>query len=397
MQKKVLKNGLTVIYKKRNADTVVIEVLVKTGPVYENERIGGIAHFIEHLLFETKSRSAQKLSAEIESLGGVINAFTAEEFTGFYVHLPKKYFNVGLEILSDIIQNPAFNEAFIATERQVILEEIKLWNDDPKLHQWELFKKALFGKHPAGNSGFGTIKSMTSIAKNDLLEFYNRYYAPNNSIITIVGDVDDVFDEVENKFIFNKQAKELPVLPRIEQNKKTELIEKKDVDHTYFVLGYKIPLRSEKDSYIFDLIENILGYGISSRLANEIRTKRGLAYQVSSDSMISKNFAYFSVFLSTDKKNIPEIKKIILREFDKLQNLKENELEKAKRSIEGNFLIRCVDPIQYATMINLWEYVKDASLIGDYVNEINKVSLNDFKRVAENYLNREYTLIMIEQ
>jgi len=397
MQKKVLKNGLTVIHKKRDSETVAIQILVKAGPILENDKIGGISHFIEHLLFETKKRKAQQLSAEIESLGGVINAFTAEEVTGFYVHIPKKYFKIGLDILSDVIQNPAFNKDYIETERKAIIEEIKLWNDDPKLHQWELFRKALFDKHPAGRSAFGTLESMKSITKEDLVNYYNKYYVPNNAIITVVGDVDDVFNEVEKKFNFAKKSVEIIELPEQGINKKTELIEKKNVDHTYFVLGYKIPTRKEKESYIFDIIENILGYGISSKLANEIRTKRGLAYQVSTDCLTSKNFGYFSVFLSTDKKNIPEIRKIIINEFNKLQELTEEEIKNAKRSIEGNFLIRNVDPVQLVTTINVWEFIKDSSLFDSYINEINKVTLNDVKKVAKQYLNQDYTITMIEQ
>lgn len=162
-------------------------------------------------------------------------------------------------------------------------------------------------------------------------------------------------------------------------------------------MGYKIPSRQEKESYIFDVIENILGYGISSKLANEIRTKRGLAYQVSTDCLTSKNFGYFSVFLSTDKKNIPEIKKIIINEFNKLQELTEEEIKNAKRSIEGNFLIRNVDPVQLVTTINVWEFIKDSNLFDSYINKINKVTLNDVKKVAEQYLNQEYTITMIEQ
>lgn len=227
MQKKVLKNGLTVIHKKRDSETVAIQILVRVGPIFENDKIGGISHFIEHLLFETKTRKAQQLSAEIESLGGVINAFTAEEITGFYVHIPKKYFKIGLDIISDVIQNPAFNKEYIETERNAILEEIKLWNDDPKLHQWELFRNALFGKHPAGRSAFGTLESMKSITKDDLVSYYSKYYIPNNAIITIVGDVNDVFNEVEKKFSFAKKSIETIKIPDQGENKKTELIEKK--------------------------------------------------------------------------------------------------------------------------------------------------------------------------
>ncbi|MBU0929723.1 MAG: insulinase family protein [Nanoarchaeota archaeon] len=397
MQKKILKNRLTVIHNKRDSDTVVIQVLIKTGPIFENEKIGGIAHFIEHLLFETKNRSNKELSSEIESLGGIINAFTSEEFTCFYVHIPKKYLNLGLEVLSDVIQNPAFNPEFVETERNVILEEIKLWSDDPKLHRWELFKKALFGNHPMGNSSFGSINSMKSITIKDLEEFYNKYYTPNNSIISIVGDVDNVFDIIEKKFSFTRKLNINTNIDIAKGNKRTELTEKKSIDHTYLVLGYKTPIRTEKDSYVFDIIDNILGYGISSRLADEIRNKRGLAYQVSTDSVSSKFYGYFAVFLSTDKKNIPEVKKIILNEFNKLQDLTESDVEKAKRSIEGSFLIRNVDPIQMVTAMNMMEFVKDVDIFNDYLKNIKKVSLEDVKSVAKQYLNEDYTLILIEQ
>lgn len=397
MQKKILKNGLTVIYNKKSSDTVVIQVLVKTGPVFETEKIGGIAHFIEHLLFETKKRKAKELSAEIESLGGVINAFTAEEVTCFYVHIPKKYFETGIDILADVIQNPLFDKEFVENERNVILEEIKLWHDDPKLHRWELFKKELFKGHPVGNSGFGTIKSMKSITIKDLQEFYEKYYTPDNAIVTIFGDVDNVFNSVEKKFSFNTKIKTSIGLEIARGNKKTEFVEKRKVDHTYMVLGYKTPIRIEKDSYVFDVIDNILGYGISSRLADEIRTKRGLAYQVATDCVSSKHFGYFSIFLGTDKKNIPEVKKIIFNEFNKLLSINEKDLEKAKRSIEGNFLIRNVDPVQYVTMINVWEFVKSADLVDNYLKEINKVSIEDIKRVVKQYLNDDYTIVLIEQ
>ncbi|MDD5650496.1 MAG: pitrilysin family protein [Candidatus Nanoarchaeia archaeon] len=397
MEKKVLKNGLTVIHHKTNTDTVVIQVLVKTGPVFENEKIGGIAHFIEHLLFETKNRKAKELSAEIESLGGVINAFTAEEITCFYVHVPKKYFETGLEILSDVIQNPYFEKEFVENERNVILEEIKLWHDDPKLHRWELFKKELFKGHPVGNSGFGSIKSMKSISIKELKEFYEDYYTPDNAIVTIVGDVSNVFSNVEKKFTFNTKIKKSIELDIARGNKKTEFVEKRKVDHTYFVLGYKTPTRIEKDSYALDIVDNILGYGISSRLADEIRTKRGLAYQVATDSVSSKHFGYFAIFLGTDKKNIPEVKKIIFNEFNKLLSITERDLEKAKMSIEGSFLIRNVDPVQYATTLNVWEFIKDSKLMDNYLKEINKVTIEDVKNVVKKYLNNDYTMILIEQ
>lgn len=398
MQKKVLSNGLTVLYEERDSESVVIQVLVKIGSEHENKNNLGVAHFVEHRLFETKKRKQRQIASEIENLGGEINAFTSKETTNYYVYLPKKYFDKGLDIISDMLQNAYFDEKEIEKEKKIILEEVKLWSDDPKLHQWVLFEKELFNGHSAGNPGLGTIKSISQMKKSDLVEFYEKYYTPKNMIITIVGKIDNLFKKVENSLKdFNREYTKKEDLRIKPENKFKILKEKREIDHSYMLLGYKIPLRSEKESYTFDIISNILGYGLSSRLFDEIRTKRGLAYQVGVELEISKDLGFFGVFLSTDKKNIEDCKKIIKNEFEKLKELDKKDLEKARTSIEGNFTLKGDNPVRLALLYSYWEYIKDGNLLNEYVKNIKKVSLEDIKSVVNKYLNNDYTLVIIEQ
>ncbi|MFH1332062.1 MAG: pitrilysin family protein, partial [archaeon] len=152
MKKTTLSNGITLITEKRSTKSVTIQVTVKAGSNHENEKIAGISHFIEHMLFEgTKNRTAIELANEIESIGGEINAATSTERTLYYVTVLKKYFDKAVDVLADLIQNPLFEEKAIEKERNVVLDEVNLVMDDPKRYQWVLFQRTLYKKHPARN------------------------------------------------------------------------------------------------------------------------------------------------------------------------------------------------------------------------------------------------------
>ncbi len=398
MEKKVLKNGLTILYENRDSETVVIQTLVKSGAEHEEKSLLGVAHFVEHRAFETKNRTQQEIASEIEDLGGEMNAFTGKENTNFYIYIPKKHFEKGIEIMSDMMINAHFDEKECEKEKKIILEEVKLWKDDPKLHQWNLFESAIFKNHSAENPTLGTEETIKNITNMNLKEFYENNYTPENMIITIIGNIDNVFDKIEEKFKdFNRKLNKKEVIKVEPENELTEVVEKRNIDHSYMILGYKVPLRDKEESYTFDIIAHILGSGLSSRLFNEIRTKRGLAYQIGMCLNTNKDTGYLAVYLSTDKSNLEECKKIILNEFKKLSELTEEELNKAKTSIEGNFILRKEDPIKLALEYSFWEYIKDAELLNKYINNIKKVSLKDIKNIVNKYLNEDYTSVIIEQ
>lgn len=396
-----MRNGLTVLIDERPTASVVIEVIVKVGSNFESRGNFGISHFVEHMLFEgTKHRTTREIANAIEGIGGEINAATSNERTFFYCYVPKKYFNKALDVLADIIQNPLFDEKTIEKERKIILDEINLVNDNHLFYQWVLFQKTLFKKNSAKNPVYGTRETIRSMSKADLLKFYKKYYVPNNILISISGGVcKGVVGKIEKAFgVFKSRnvcGLKIPKEPK--QNRIEVVTEKRDVLHSYIVLGYNAAKRGEEDSYVLDVIQAVLGRGQSGRMFNEIRTKRGLAYSVGVQYEANVDFGFFAVYLSSNKKNLENIKKIILQEFTDLENLSEDELNDAKNYIEGNFILKAEENKERADLIGFWEMVGDAKKMSEYVNRIKKVTKRDIKRVAKKYFTKNYTLVMLEQ
>ncbi len=396
-----LKNGMTVIYEKRPSKSVAIEIMVKAGSNNETKKINGISHFIEHMLFEgTKNyASSRDLANEVEKFGGELNAYTSDERTAYHIKIIKKHFDIALKILGDIVFNPLFRDADIEKERKIILDEIKLVTDEPRFHQWIVFEKALFVKHPTRNPTYGAREAVASMTKKDILDYYHKYYIPNNMIVTVVGNVPGLRKKIERNFSHIKKGK--PVVrnrviePR--QTKPKKVVERKKLSNSYVVLGYKTPFRLDKDSYVMDVIKAVLGRGQSGRMFYEIRTKRGLAYEVGVHHEAASDYGFFAVYLGTDKKNITKIKRVILDEFGKLQDLNKEELLEAKEFIEGSHSLHTEDTYSYADMIGFWGLVGKASMIKEYIRKIKGVSLADVRRVSKKYLGKNYTLAMIEQ
>lgn len=399
MKKFILKNGLTVLLKQRPTNSVAIEVTVKVGSNDEPLRIKGISHFIEHMLFEgTKKRSAQQIANEIESIGGEINALTANERTSYYIIVLHKYFNRALDILSDIIQNPLFDEKVIEKERRVILDEVNLTFDDPKIHQWILFQGTLYKKHPCRYPVYGTREAILNLKRKDLIDFYSKYYIPNNIIISIVGNVDEsILKKIENSFSFSKKSLlEQKKVIEPKQIKSLKFIERRKIAHSYMVFGYRSVPRNHSDSFVFDVIRAILGRGQSSRLFHEIRTKRGLAYSVGFHYEAGTDYGWVAVYVGTDKKNINKIKEIILKEIKYLKNISDNDLKDAINFIEGDYLLSNEDNHTLADVMSIWEIVGKPNLVKDYVKNIKKVKKEDIKRVVNKYF-KNFTYIIIKQ
>jgi predicted Zn-dependent peptidase len=334
MRKFKLKNGLTVLYEKRLSKSVAIEATIKVGSVNECENNNGISHFLEHMLFEgTKKRKTNReIANEIEKLGGELNAYTANEKTAFYAKVLNKHFDKALSVLSDIIQNPLFEQDSIEKEREVILKEINMVMDEPRFYQWILFQKTLFKKHPIKNPTYGKKEVIINLKRDDILNYYKQYYVPNNMIISVVGNVNNLKSKLENSFSNFKSKKSIKKITFQEPKQIKPIIKKeqKKIFNSYMVLGYKTPIRIQKDSYTLDVIRAILGRGQSGKLFDEIRNKRGLAYEIGVQHEASITMGIFAVYLSTDKKNIPLIKKIILEEFQKLKKINNEELNEAK-------------------------------------------------------------------
>lgn len=398
MQKTILNNGLTVIFEPKKINSVVIEVMTKIGSNYESPSQRGISHFIEHLLFEgTQKRPSNLLiSNEIEKIGGEFNAYTTNERTCFYVKVLKKHFPVAVDILADIIQNPLFREKDIEKEKNIVLKEIALVNDEPRYYQWDLLQKNLYEKHPAKYPIYGDKKVIKKLNRQKIIDYFKQHYVPNNMVISMVGDITNWKRALAKKFIFprGKPIKvKVPFEPKAKQSKGKK--EKKDIANTYAVLGFKTVPKNHPDSYVLEVINGILGRGQSGKMFAEIRAKKGLAYDVGTQNLNEVSYGYFAVYATIDKKNLEMVKTLMLTELEKLKTVSEQDLKESKTFIEGDYLLELEDPQKVADQLLFWEQAKDARSMNKFIPKIKKITRSDIHRVINKYF-KYYTFTVLE-
>ena len=401
MQKYKLNNGITVIFEKNSSKSVSVEVMFRFGSNFETKNLAGAAHFLEHMLFEgTKNRkNSREIANEIEKYGGEFNAYTTGDRTAFFIKIINKRFDVALDILSDMVANPIFDEKIIDKEKKVVLKEINMVNDDPRSYQWILFHKTLFEKHPAKNPTYGSIKTVKRFDRSHVLNYHKSHYLPNNMIISVVGNVKNVKEKIKRYFGKLKPGRTIkrPECHESAQAKIKKFVEKRKTFNSYMMLGYKIVPRLHKDSYVFDVISAVLGRGQSGWMFDEIRNKRGLAYQVGVNNEHESDYGVFAVYTNLDKKNIEKAKDIILQQFRRLESISEKDLKEAKTYLEGNYALQMEDNFHKADSFAVWETIKDARLANEYLKNVKKVSIDNIKRISRKYLNDKYTLVVIEQ
>ncbi len=380
-KKKKLENGLTVLFEKRNLPVVSVSTACKFGSEFESLHLKGVAHFIEHLVFKgTKNKTVNEISEEVEKKGGIINAFTGEEFTCFWNKLPSKYLSTAINITSDLALNPLFDKEALERERAVILEEIKMYNDNPQFYVLNKIKELLYEK-PFGLFGAGTAETMKAISRNDVLNVFKNSYSTNNMVLTVVGDAD--FDEIcELARIFPKIEKKVEERKPIMKN--SELIKKrKDVEQANLVLGYHAPNLIDKRRYAAEIMDAILGRGMSSRLFQEIREKRGLAYAVKGMLEQDKNYGYEMIYIGTVKKKVKEVKELILKEIKKIYKLEKRDLNEAKEQLIGLRQVERENSEQAMIGLILEENAGDVEEYYKYEDRINAIKLEEVRKLSK--------------
>lgn len=398
MKKEVLNNGLTVIHYPKKGNSVVVEVMINVGSCHEKSYERGISHFLEHILFEgTKKRPTNKeVSNEIEHIGGDFNAYTSTGKTCFYVKVLKRHFSIAVDVLADILQNPLLREKDIQKEKNVVLKEIAMIYDEPRFHQWILLQQNLFEKHPCKFPTYGDETVIKALNMEKVEKFFKKHYVPNNIVISIVGEVSNWKKEIEKQFVFEKgkvQKLICPAEPVLKENKKMLL--RKKILNTHLVLGFKTVSRAHHDSYVLDVINGILGRGQSGKMFTEIRSKRGLGYDVGTQVLSDSNFGYFAAYAIIDKKNIELVKDLMLEEIQSLKNVSAEEVKEAQNFIEGDYLLEMEDAQKVADQILFWEQVKSAEAMQEYLKNIKRVTVADVKRVVEKYF-KHYAQVVLE-
>jgi len=380
--RKVLKNGMTVLLEKRNLPVVSVAFAVKNGGINEAASEKGISHFIEHVLYKgTPTRNARKIAEEIEKNGGELNGFTANTLTAYWCKMPSKHLNVALDVLSDMVKNPLFDEKEMEKERKVIFEEIKMNRDNPLRHVFKEIQKTLYSE-PLGIPLIGTQETMNSITKKKMVEKFKQVYQPNNMILCVVGDADfdKIVDFAEKNFGDKKgKVSKFKIKPKNE----SKIEKRKGIDQANLVFAYHVPLAGDKRSSAAQVLSTLMAGGLSSRLFQEIREKRNLAYGIKGDSDINKDFSYSFIYVGTMKENVEKVKKLILEEFKKVaEGLDEKELEQVKEQIIGNHQISMEDSENQMVNLLAYETNGNAGEFYDFEKKIKAVVLKDVRALA---------------
>lgn len=392
-QKRRLKNGIMVLFEKRELPLVSVSITNRFGGAYEDLKIKGIAHLIEHMVFTgTKTRTHEDISREIEKRGGILNAFTAHEVTSFYFKLPSEHIFFGLDILCDILNNPTFDKEKFEKEKKVVVEEIKMYRDDPQKHVFELIEKAMF-ENPFGEGIIGNEESVSGLERDFVVDFFKKAYNPSDYIVSITGnaDFDKVCSYLEKNFAGRKRdVKEFGI-----KKKNCEVIEEREgVDQANFIFGVHAPLPSTREHYALEALDAYLANGMSSRLFLEIREKRGLAYAVKSEIAGEKNYCYYLIYAGTVKKAVEEVKGIILKEFENIDNMGEKDLNESKERLIG--LERVSKENSSAVMQSLMyaEILGGAEEYYKYDERIKSVKLEEVKKLAKE-MAKKYSIAMV--
>jgi len=398
-EKSALNNGLKVItHFMPKACSSSLGIWIKTGGRYESAENKGIAHFLEHLLFKgTKKYSCRQIKEEIEGKGGHLNGFTSEELTCYLVKLPSQYLNLALEILADMVLNPLLKDQDIEKERSVILEEIKMYKDQPQSYVYELLDALLWPNQALGEPVIGTFDSVNKIKREDLLKFKENYYQPQNMIISACGYLKhkDLIKKIKKIFPSLRRQSINKFLPAQEKQTKPQLkIFPKDTEQTHLALGFHGFSRIHPLRFALGLLHVILGANMSSRLFNEVREKKGLAYEIGTGLKYFQDTGAFIVHAGIDNQKINAAVDLILKELKKIKKelISQDEFRRAKEFYLGQLLLSLEDTLDHM----LWIGESTATLdrvysYKDILKEINRLSRQDIKNVAQ-YLFKEEKL-----
>jgi len=391
-KKTTLKNGLRIItVPQKTSQAVTVLVLVGTGSKYEKKEVNGISHFIEHMFFKgTKKRpSLQAVSETLDKIGGIYNAFTSEEYTGYFAKVSASHFDLALDWVSDIFLNSTLPEKEINKERGVIIEEINMYYDDPMSYVQILWLELLYGDQPAGWPVAGTKESVAKIKREDLINYLGNQYVASNTLICLAGKFNETqgIKKVKKYFlkIGTKKAKEKSKV--LEKQKKPNLLlQERETDQTQLCLGVRGYNLFHPQKYALELLGTILGGMFSSRLSLIIRGELAIAYYINTLVELDTDSGFLVTRAGIDNKNIEKAISVILKEYKNLSQKKvpADELKKAKDNIKGKMALILETSDVQASFYGIQELLKKEILTPEEIYQrIDKVSQLDIMKVAK--------------
>jgi predicted Zn-dependent peptidase len=363
-------------------------VWITTGSKYEAENLSGISHFIEHMMFKgTARRSAKEIAESIESVGGQLNAFTGREYTCFYAVVLDEHLPLAVDVLADMLTGSLFDPAEMEKEKNVVLEEIKMYEDSPDDLIHDKFAQTLWDGHPLGRSILGPESVIKSLRRKDIISFLKRNYASDNVIISLAGNLKhqetvNLLNKYFGGISGSREAIDVPP-PRGGFRKN---VETRDLEQVHFCIGTEGPTYVSEDRYAMYVLNSILGGNSSSRLFQEVREKLGLVYSIYSYHDSYKDGGLFAIYAGVSPENFGPVLEIVSRELSLLKKdgIKEDEFLRAKEHLKGSLVLSLEETSHRMSRLAKSEiYFGRTFTIDEILRSIESVSMKDVSNLVD--------------
>jgi predicted Zn-dependent peptidase len=397
-----LQNGLRIVLEKiPTCRSVSFGIWVKTGSRNESEENNGISHLIEHMLFKgTDKYTAKEIAECFDGIGGNVNAFTSKEYTCYYAKVLDQHLPIAVDVLADMFFHSKFDSDELSKEKNVILEEISMYEDTPDDLVHDLISRAAYGDHPLAYSILGTENNLSRMQPEHLREYMDGHYFIENTVISLAGNIDDNVSELIEKYFgrFSTHGRHTsPTAPEFTAN---SIFHKKKTEQNHICIS--LPGCSLKDPRMYSMIllNNALGGGMSSRLFQEIREKRGLAYSVYSYHAAHMDSGLFTIYTGTAPKQTEEVLKVTMQELsDVIQNgLTEAELTKGKEQLKGSLILSLE-----STSSRMNRLGKNELMLGyhysldEIIEKIEAVNMQDVRQLTQDLFSQSFAISMVGQ
>ncbi|RJQ41718.1 MAG: insulinase family protein [Nitrospiraceae bacterium] len=398
-KKTYLENGMPVVMEQvKDVRSVALGVWVKVGSRNEPPEKNGISHFLEHMFFKgTQKRSAKDIAVDTDSMGGDLNAFTSRESTTFYIKVLDEYFDKGIELLSDIFIHSTFPEEDIEKEKGIIKEEIKMVEDTPDDYIYDLFNQTIWGSEGIGQPILGRRETIKSFIREDLVSHTKKHYGTKGIVIACAGnfETERLLDALNHNFSSLRKGLEPETVPDRPEFGSKIRVYGKELSEVHLCLGVEGMPQASKDRYVLFILNTILGGGVSSRLFQEIREKRGLVYSVYSYISSYADTGVLAVYAGTGKKKVSQVTELVLKEMRGLADmLTDVDVERAKAQLKGNLILGLE-----STSSRMQNIARQEIYYGRYyspseiIKDINSISLAQVKGLAEKLLSKSATAL----
>jgi predicted Zn-dependent peptidase len=378
-----------------------VGIWVRIGSRDESDERAGISHFLEHMVFKgTEHRTPFQISEEIDSLGGYINAMTSKEYTAYYVDVLPQHLERSLDVLTDMMNNPLFQDEDIAKEKGVVLEEIRMQEDSPQDKVFDIFSESLWDtKHPLSRPIIGSSQTVNSFERADLIDHFSLYDGERVTI-AVAGDVDpEILMRIANEKMGNIAVKTDPLPQRTSPAPSwSSHVEDRDLQQAHICLGTHGIARNDERRFPLELMSTILGGGMSSRLFKRIREELGLAYAVSGQSSYYSDSGFFVIYLGTEPKNASQALEVCMEEIKRMQNepVPEETLWLAKEKIKGNMLLGLESSHSRMIRLAISDIYGTHWTIDEIIERVEKVTIDEVQSVAKDIFDKDsFTLSIV--